>query len=253
MAKQKSDEISILEVTQGRIEFCVLGKSPLIVNRMSEKAKRELLLPKGRKTASDKASTLKHDPLEEFRASAYIDPDEDADTLLTLPATAFKGAMGTAALDMPGSSKSQIGRLVYVEGDIVHIYGTPQIYSSITRSKGIDRTPDVRTRAILPQWGCRIAIQFVRPIIRDQSVANLLAGAGITAGVGDFRPEKGKGNYGQFELVSPTDKRFKAIEKQGRAAQKAALDSPQAYDLETEGLLSWFEVEVQRRGFKVVS
>ena len=59
-----SGEISVLKIQQGVVEFCLLGTSPLIFNRMAEKAKRELLMPKGRKTAADRAQSLKHQPVE---------------------------------------------------------------------------------------------------------------------------------------------------------------------------------------------
>lgn len=253
MAAKKDTEIQILEINTGRLDFCVLGKTPLILNRMSEKAQRELLLPRGRKNAAEKAASLKHNPLEEYRASVYRDPDESAPTYLLMMATAFKGALRSAAMDLPGSSKSQIGRLTFVEGQWVPIFGVPQIFMSVTRSADMNRTPDIRTRAILPEWACRVSITFVKPILRDQAVANLFAAAGITMGVGDFRPEKGKGNYGQFELVSEDNEQFQRIMKLGRADQVAAMEEPEPHDAETEDLLSWFDVEVRRRGFKTVS
>ncbi len=85
MAAPKKDEervIDIIKVTRGECRFAVLGTSPLILNRMSEKAKRTLLLPGGRKTAAEKQSTAKHDPYAEFHASGYRSPDPKAPTLL---------------------------------------------------------------------------------------------------------------------------------------------------------------------------
>src|SRR3990172_8966641 len=113
VAKQKgSDEISILEVSKGTIEFCVLGSTPLILNRMSEKASRELLLPR-KKSQAERAANLKHNPPEEYRASAYRakESDKKAPTRILLPATAFKGAMASVATDIPGAARAQIGRL----------------------------------------------------------------------------------------------------------------------------------------------
>jgi len=55
----------------GRASFWLKGKTPIIFNAMSAKAKHDLLLPKGRKTAAEKAQTLKHDPEEEYRNSVY--------------------------------------------------------------------------------------------------------------------------------------------------------------------------------------
>jgi len=118
----------------------------------------------------------------------------------------------------------------------------------------MNKTPDVRTRAIVPEWACKLSVTYVKPILREQAVVNLLAAAGIMRGVGDWRPEKGAGNYGQFELVGKDDARFKAIVKAGgRAAQDAALADPECYDPESAELLTWFTDEAGRRGFKVVA
>ena len=249
-----SDEVQIIQINTGTITVAVVGTTPLILNRMSEKAKRELLMPAPKKTAADKASNLKHDPLTEFRASPVTLRDERAPTLLAVPATAFKGAMRTAALDLPGAKKSQIGRLTYIPGEFVGVYGVPQIYSTIVRSADMNRTPDVRTRCIVPKWAALLNITFVKPIMREQAIANLLAAAGITVGVGDFRPEKGAGNDGQFEVVGADDERLIELTRSGgRAEQIAAMENPEAYDEDTEELLSWFDVEVRRRGFKIAA
>lgn len=250
--------IEIISIKKAEVTVLVRGTSPLICNRMSEKARRELLMPRGRKTAADKASSLKHEPLQEFRASPYMIREDAAPTLLAVTAGTFKGAMGTAALDLPGARKAQIGRLVYVEAgayrDLVPIYGEPQLLMSVTRSADMNHTPDIRSRVIIPEWCAKLTISFVLPTLRETAVINLLAAAGITAGVGDWRPEKGKGSYGQFEIVSGDDKRVAQIMKLwGREAQTKAMASPTAYDLETEELLSWFEAEAPRRGFEVAA
>jgi hypothetical protein len=250
----KTESVTILEVNRGSMEFCILGTSPMICNRMSEKAMRELLAPKGRKTTAEKASSMKHDPIQEFRDSPYQLIDENAPTLLGILPTSFKGAMRTAALDVPGAKKTQIGRLVYVHGEMLPIWGVPKLFMAITRSADINRTPDVRTRAIIPEWACRIKIDFLKPVINEQSVANLLAAAGFQSGVGDWRQEKGSGSYGSFKLVSADDKDYVRICKtQGRKAQQEALDNPVAYNDETDEMLRWFDVEIKRRGFKVAS
>lgn len=250
----RDESISIIAVRTASMTMLVRGTTPLICNRLAEKAKRELLLPAPRKTAADKQSTLKHNPLEEFRSSPVRERDPDSLTLLALPATAFKGAMRTAALDLPGAKKSQIGRLTYIVGETVGIYGKPMIYSTIVRSADMNRTPDVRTRCIIPEWCAVVSVTYVVPILRDIDIGNLLAAAGITVGVGDFRPEKGAGNYGQFTVVPPDDADARRIMAEGgRSAQEAAMESPEAYDAETEELLAWYDIEVRRRGFKQVA
>jgi hypothetical protein len=257
MAAKKADsgsEVQILEVVKGQIDFCILGTSPLIMNRMSQKVWFELLAPKGKKTSAEKASTMKHDPLAEFRNSPYLIAGDKSQALLGVMPSAFKRAMGTAALDMPGAKKAQIGRLVYVVGEMIQVFGVPKVFMAITRSADMNKTPDVRTRALLPEWACKLTIEFTKPILREQSIANLLAAAGFQSGIGDWRQEKGSGSYGAFKLVSADDKDFVRIMKtQGRTVQQEALDNPVAYNDETDEMLRWFDVELKRRGFKVAS
>lgn len=249
---ETGSEIQVIEVVKGQIDFCILGTSPLIMNRMSQKVWHELLAPKGKKNAAEKASSLKHDPIQEFRNSPYIIENKAAPSLLGILPTAFKGAMLTAALDMPGTKRTQMGRLLTVDWDMQPVYGIPKVFMSITRSADMNKTPDVRTRAILPEWACKLTVTFNKPILREQSVANLLAAAGMQSGVGDWRQEKGSGSFGAFKLVSSDDKDFLRIVKtMGRTAQQEAIDNPIAYNAETEEMLAWFDVEIKRRGFKV--
>jgi len=85
------------------------------------------------------------------------------------------------------------------------------------------------------------------PTMNETTVARLLETAGLVIGLGDFRQEKGKGNYGQFSLADESD--CKAIIKAGgKAAQDKALESPECYDSETKELLAWYMTERKARG-----
>lgn len=255
MALAKKDEtIEIMEVQREEVHFCILGTSPLIMNRMSEKAKRELLLPKGKKTAADKAANAKHDPIQEFRDSPYTLKDDAALTFLAVLPTAFKGAMGSAALDMPGAKRAQIERLVVVPWDKQPVFGIPKLFMSVTRSADMNKTPDIRTRAILPEWACRLSLSFNSLILKRESIVNLLAAAGMQSGVGDWRQEKGSGNYGSFCIVAEDDPRWQQIVKTGgRKAQLKAMQEADPYDDESAEMLNWYSAEVKRRGFKVAA
>lgn len=248
-AVARVETVSIPRIKQVTTTLYVVGTRPLICNRMAEKAKHELLIPRGRKTTADRASSLKHDPYDEFQASPYRLADPSAPTLLALMSSAFKGAMATAALDLPGAKKAQIGRLVWVEGDYTPVYGVPKLFMSVTRSADMNKTPDIRTRAIVPEWACEVRISFVDPLINGQGIFNLLYAAGLTVGVGDWRPEKGKGTYGQFRvLADQDDPELREIMRAGRAAQEEAMETPEPHDAETEELLGYWGGEVKRRG-----
>lgn len=245
----KSAVIEIPQTEIGQIETGILGLTPYLHNRMSEKARRTLLYPSPRKNTAERAASLKHDPVEEFRASPYtLIDDDDAPTFLAVMASAFKGAMMTAALDLPGVSKAQIGRLVWVEGHYVPIYGDAKLHMSVTRSADIGKTPDIRTRAITPEWAAQIVISYVKPLINERTIVNLLTTGGRSSGVGDWRPEKGKGTFGQFRLVNVDDPALVKVMKNGREQQIAALETAATFDAESAELLTWFETERKERG-----
>jgi len=246
---ETSERIVIQKIETRPLVVALIGTSPLILNRMSRKAAQELVLPSPKKNAAERQSTLKHDPVAEYQASPYTFSDDDAPTLLAMMASAVKGAMMTAALDMPGTKKAQIGRLVYVERDYIPVWGVPRLFMSVTRSADINRTPDIRTRAIVPRWAALVTVSFVTPILNETGVMNLLSAAGTVSGIGDWRPEKGKGSYGQFVVANAHDPAFLAItESGGRAAQIEAMEQPVAYDDESAELWGWYESEVVARG-----
>lgn len=246
MKKQEQGEIVIEKMAVGRVAFWVKGLTPFIFNAMSEKVKRELLLPRGKKTAADKAQNLKHNPTQEYRDSVYRRPGSGP-TRLIFPATAFKRAMSCAALEIPGAKKAQINRLIWVDGETVDMYGVPKLLISVVRSADMNRTPDIRTRAILAEWCCQLTLKFVKPTMTETAVARLLETAGLVIAVGDFRQEKGAGNYGQFSICEESDV-ADIIKTGGIKVQDSALETPEAYDIESRELLKWSEEERVRRG-----
>lgn len=260
---KSNGEIVIQATVKEKLEVYILGTKPLLCNRLSEKAQHELMLPKPRGSGRG-GTNLKHDPYEEYARSPYRLPDllEDgkpSPTLIAVMASTFKGAMMTAALDQPEAKKAQIGRLVWVDANnlnLTPIYGVPKLFMSVTRSADINHTPDIRTRAILPEWAAFITVSYLSPNIRANSVANLLGMAGLTAGIGDWRPEKGKGSYGQFVIANDDPKLMakwqQIVASGGRKVQRDALDvNPVPYDNETRDLLGYFTTEASRRGFSV--
>jgi hypothetical protein len=254
MRKAKTDEleqVQIVELTRAKIVYHIVGETPLLMNSMSVKAQRELLLPRGRKTAAEKQGSLKHDPLQEYRDSIYR-ARKGSETVLALLNTQFKAALCTAALDVPGAKKAQIGRLTSIEGgEKLALYGIPEIMCSVVRSADINKTPDIRTRCIVPRWACKVEVTYTIPVLNATVISSLFATAGYTMGVGDWRPQKGSGTFGRWKIVEANDKEYLDIIKTGGAdAQQKALDDPDSYDDETDELLSWYDVEVRRRGIK---
>jgi hypothetical protein len=247
--EEKKTEITVIELEQGEVTIHAVGRTPLIFNRMSEKAKRELLLPSRKKTDADKAATLKHEPVQEYRDSVYRWGGDTPTTRLKIPSGAFKGSLRTAALDLPGTRKTEIGRLVYVMDDYIDFYGVPQLLMSVVRNAGANHAPDIRTRAIVRNWCCSFTVLFVEGKLTIKSISNLAHAAGVLCGVGDWRQEKGSGSHGMFRVCHEDDEEYQRILAEGgREQQDAALDKYTCYDEDTDELLSWYHAEILRRG-----
>jgi hypothetical protein len=245
--KQETAEISVQPLKRASVKLRIIGTTPLFQNRMANKAKEQLLVGGQKKGKADRAK-IKHNPLEEYRNSAEILPA--GPTALGLRVVAVKAAMATAALETPGLTKSSAQRLLFMPGDFVPLYGTPQLRMDVVRSADINRTPDIRSRCYLPRWGAEVDINFVVPQLSVSAVVALLCNAGVLIGVGDFRQEKGKGAFGSFRVLGEGEDDAEwndLVAHHGRAEQLAALDSPEYADKDTVDLMEFYEAEVRRR------
>lgn len=241
-----SEAIEVEPLRVGSMQVWIRGITPLICNRLAAKARRELLAPKGRKSKAEKEQSLKHNPVAEYRDSMSVRAGVGP-TRIVFPAPAIKGSMATAALETKGTNKTQIGRLVWVKNYSVDVYGVPELFMSVVRSADMNRTPDIRTRAILREWCMPATIQFVMPQINEKAIMQLLSNGGIIIGVGDFRQEKGKGNFGQFKVCTEADCKD-IIKTGGLKEQDEAIKNPVCFDADTEELLGWFQEEMKNRG-----
>jgi len=239
----------ILTVKRGFIRVHVLGTSPFVYNAKSFQKKVDLLIPprKARTEADREARGPKHNPLEEYRQSVYAHLGNDRPTRLMFTAGAFKKAMAKVARHIPGMTQTEIMQLLWLEPKDIDIYGIPELYMAPVTLKGISRAPDIRTRAMLKQWGCSFTIGFASPMVKSEWVGKLAVTSGILCGVGDGRQEKGHGN-GQYALVSEDNADLRHLMKiAGRAAQDAALANPEYADRETAQLMAAYLDEVARR------
>lgn len=244
---EKSEILEVKGIQTQKITVDIIGTSPLVCHAISQKAMQEVLLPSGKKTQAAKEQSLKHDMLDEFRNSCYQREGDDWETRIIFPSAGMKGAMMNAALELPGLKKTQLGRLVWVHGDYVSVYGIPELYLTAIRTADVNKTLDARTRAIIRDWCLRIDISFVTPTFNEITCKRVIEAAGIISGLGDFRQEKGKGSYGQFRIAEEGEI-DSIIKNGGRKAQDKALANPGFYDRESKTLFDWYQSERNRRG-----
>lgn len=246
--KAEAGTLHIDALKQGRVTLRMIGTTPFYFNAMSLKVKATLSIGGGKKTAAEKRE-LKHNPEEEFRASVYRQPT--GETLLCFPAPGVKGAMATAALETAGVTKTSVNRLIFLPQQKINIWGRPFLKMDVVRSADMNKTPDVRTRAFLPRWCAEVEIAFITPTLSTHSVVSLLQNAGVIAGIGDFRQEKGKGSYGSF-AVAGTDmgdwqEVWDDITAEARDVQQEAMDNPVYADDETAELMELLIEERTKR------
>jgi hypothetical protein len=192
-------EIVIPKPEIATITIGLVGTSPLIMHAWSEKAKRMLLerqmgLPVPKKQPKD--------PDEDYNGARYIS-SEGWDGI---PATAFKAAMVGACRQVDSLNMTQAKRLFFVEADdpgagLVRIYGEPEQRQDMVRLE--TGVADIRFRPQYWPWRCAVTVRFLSSIIKAEQVINLLMLAGLTEGVGEWRPSAPKsatGTYGLWEI-----------------------------------------------------
>ena len=241
--------MEIHALKQGRIKLRMIGQTPMYFNSMGAKAWRDLLVGGGKKTAAEKKN-IKHNPEQEFRDSVY--KKSTGDTYLCFPAAGVKGAMATAALETEGIKKTSVQRLIFLPESQIQVWGKPYLKMDIVRSADMNKTPDVRTRAYLPNWCAEVDIKFVTPTLSAFSIVSLLQNAGTIVGIGDFRQEKGRGSYGTFSVASSEEmgeqeEIWDDITQEAREVQELAMEYPECADDQTRELMQFIQEERLRR------
>lgn len=251
MATKKQEPTMVTALQHANITLRLIGTTPFYYNSMSVKAKRDLLIGSAPKTTAEKRE-IKHNPEEEFRDSVY--KKSHGKTHLYFPPAAIKQAMATAAIETKGVAKTNVQRLIFLPELQTEIYGRPYLKIDTVRMANINKTPDMRTRAYLPEWCAEINISFVQPTLSAVDVYTLLQNAGSIVGLGDFRQEKGRGAYGCFIVTGegmPNWKDHKEdwdrITQDGMIAQQHALANPEYADEMTEELMGYLNEERARR------
>lgn len=191
-AKPKTEaNVEIPQIVVQRFEIKIIGDSPLITHKWSEKAKRQML-DKQMKNPT-KAKEAKS-PEQDYEDSIYRDADGD----FAFPSIAFKSAIVSACRFTDGMKMTVIRGGLHIEGEFVKIIGKPAPREDMVRV-GMG-TADIRYRAEYQQWSANIMVAVNTQVLSFGQVVNLLNLAGFGVGVGEWRPEK-NGPYGRFHVA----------------------------------------------------
>lgn len=194
-----SGAIELRPLQDEEIEVQVIGLTPIIPHRWSEKAKA--LMP-GHPNAETGRMTKKgvRKPEEEAEACVYRLEDGRPG----MPATAFKAAMVSACRFFERPSMVEAKLLLHIKGEgeeqLVAFEGDPHLREDTPRNA--NGSADLRYRYSFYPWSARLVIRFTPSSISPASVIALVDAAG-RVGVGDWRPGAPKsatGTFGTFRV-----------------------------------------------------
>lgn len=189
--KSKAEVIALPTPDLRLANIRIIGTSPLISHRWSEKAKKEMLDKQMKKATKKKEAK---DPDADYESSLY----RLEDGRCGFPAIAFKSTAVTACSQIDGITKVLARGAFHVLGDLIPIEGEPQKREDMVRvGMGV---ADIRYRGEFPEWACDIPVQYNAQVISLEQLINLFQYAGFAVGIGEWRPER-NGNCGMFRIA----------------------------------------------------
>lgn len=190
--------LAIDRIAEETIQVPIIGVTPLIMHRFSEKAKRQMLdAAQGKQTPKQPK-----DPQAEYEAAFYrVGEDKYG-----LPADAFKQAtVGAARFYGKAVSMTALKQFVFVRGELgddgralVVISGAePKMREDVVRV-GRGGT-DLRYRPEFYPWSATLDVTYFTSVITRGSVLSLIDAGGLAIGVGEWRPER-DGTFGTYRI-----------------------------------------------------
>lgn len=185
--------VEIPKIDVKRLKVRVVGDSPLITHRWSEKAKKEMLDKQMGKAKSGKKPPK--NPEQDYLDSLYPHPEGG----YGFPCVAFKAAAVSACRFVDGMKMTEARGAFHVDGELARIKGEPRMREDMVRiSMG---TADIRYRAEFPVWETTLMVAYNTGVFNPDQIINLFNQAGFGVGIGEWRPEK-DGGYGRFHVAT---------------------------------------------------
>lgn len=202
MAAKKADAtIEIDRIAAETISVPIIGTTPLIVHRFSEKAKRQMLdNMQGRKSPKEPK-----DPDAEYEAAFYRLKDNSPG----FPVIAFKAATVGGGRFYHGVTMTALKQFMFMRGEVgddgrmlTQIHGEPRMREDVVT---VNRSgSDLRYRPEFVEWSINLEVTYVTSALTRASVLSLIDAGGMGVGVGEWRPEK-DGDFGTYRIDQTKD------------------------------------------------
>lgn len=195
--KTAEREIELPTLTLGRVGVKIAGLTPLLTNRFGETAIREI------EAAQQGKAKLKKEPRNPdaiYREAMHtVDKEQER---FGFPTAGLMKALVMAGGRYADEKMTVLRGALSIEGSagyLLEILGPPPTM----------RTDPVRLRtggwtiAYRPEffpWEMDVTITYNGRVLQTEQVLNLIRIAGLSVGIGCWRPENG-GTFGKFEII----------------------------------------------------
>lgn len=203
--------VEIPKIDIGTLEIKIVGDSPLIVHKWSEKAKKQILDKQMKKASKGKEAKnpeldfyeslywLNEEVNDDFGVEDYVKLLESGNARFGFPAVGFKACAVDAGYQQGVLAKKTTARgAFHVVDEFVEIMGTPSIREDMVKI-GMG-TSDIRYRGEFKEWWAILRIRYNKSAISVDQIVNLVNMGGFANGVGEWRPEK-DGTFGTFHVA----------------------------------------------------
>ena len=173
------------------MEVAIVGDSPLVMNRFSEKAQTEIEESQGKNAKPQKEA---RNPEAEYKAATH----RLSNGKPGFPAAGFKKAAVGACRYVDGIPMTEARGAFFVLGDLVPILGSaPKMRTDMVRIKGKTSVP--RYRPEFTEWSAVLTIRYNASALSAEQIIHLIDVAGFGVGVGEWRPQK-DGSWGMWHV-----------------------------------------------------
>lgn len=174
-------------------QFKVIGLTPLVIHKFSEKAKLQIVQTQSEGSKAKGKKVREPKDFEQVYQNARHISTEGWDGL---PAAALRSAMISACRATEFVMTRAKMAILYIEADgedatekgtgLVRIYGTPE--KDVRPAPNDNGSMDMRARPMFKEWSALVRVRFDADMLSIESIANLLSRAGQQVGVGEGRP-----------------------------------------------------------------
>lgn len=207
MAKPKKQEEASLSgeatkfvippIKKTTASITIIGDSPLLVNKFSEKSKREML---EKQTKKAKGAKEARDPAAEVEAATYRLPNGK----FGIPASGIKNCAVSACKFLDGVPMTRAKGAFFVLEDAdglceIKTDGLQIDQRMVAVGPFGRKVKMARFRPRFDKWSCKFKVIYDPNLLSAEQLLNLFERAGFSVGLCEFRPER-SGSCGMFHV-----------------------------------------------------